>query len=148
MDLATQLETIIQPILDAENVELVELELKGREGSQILKVFIDGEAGVTLDKCSVVSRLISDHLDIEDLISGKYTLQVSSPGITRPLRTARDFRRNLNKEVEILIDEEKPAWFCGIVIDVSDSTIAIKGKKETRDIPISRIKHGKLNPPW
>ncbi|MCH9006907.1 hypothetical protein IIA29_02685 [candidate division KSB1 bacterium] len=47
-----------------------------------------------------------------------------------------------------MIDEEKPAWFCGIVIDVSDSTIAIKGKKETRDIPISRIKHGKLNPPW
>lgn len=148
MELAAQLEKLIQSILAAEDLELVEVQLKGRPGSQILKVFIDSPAGVTLDKCTEVSRLISERLDMDDPISGRYRLEVSSPGLGRPLRSARDYRRNLNREVEVLIDEEKPTWFHGLLVNVNGETIIVEGKKETKNIPISRIKHGKLSLPW
>lgn len=147
--LSERLKDLVLPILESEGVHLIDVQLKGRSGNQTLKVFIDTEDGVTLDKCTEVSKRISERLDIEDLIAGKYRLEVSSPGVNRPLQNSQDFKRNLNREVEILFEENAEAQnFRGEIIRVSEDTITIEGKSETKTISIARIKHGKLSLPW
>jgi len=144
-----ELEKIISPALTEAGVELVKVQVKGRSGSQVVKVFVDCVEGVTLDKCTHVSRLISDQLDIVDLISGKYRLEVSSPGVSRPLQTTNDFKRNLNREVEIVFTEDREQHSIrGEILQVSDDSVSLKNKDAVRSVPISAIQHGKLMLPW
>ncbi len=145
LDKVTQ---IVTAALVREQVELVDLQLKGRSGSQVLKVYIDGEAPVTLDRCTQVSRSLSDELDIADVIPGKYRLEVSSPGVDRPLQTERDFQRNLNKDVEILLDGEEQGSFKGKVVSVGDEGVSVRNGDVTRTIPLSSIKRCNLSLPW
>ena len=147
--IADKLEEIIFPTLIAEGVELVDVHVKGRPGSQAVKVFIDCASGVTLDKCTQVSRLLSDQLDIADLIPGKYRLEVSSPGVSRPLQTINDFRRNLSREVEILFTEDAVNRSVrGEILHVSDDAVTLKGKEDVQSVPLSAIKRGKIMLPW
>jgi len=81
----------IQLVIEQNTAELIDLEFKGKKGNQVLRVFVDTEGGITLKQCEQISREISDFLDQKDLISGKYRLEVSSPGIDRPLKTLSRF---------------------------------------------------------
>jgi ribosome maturation factor RimP len=103
MELNATLEKLIAPILADFALELVDLELKGRVGQQVLRVFIDKPGGVTLDDCAEVSREIDALLEVEDPIPKGYVLEVSSPGLDRPLKSVRDFQRNVGKSLEIKI---------------------------------------------
>lgn len=82
---------MIEPVLEPESIELVEVEFKMEAGRWILRLYIDTPMGVTLDDCELVSRQIGALLDIKDPIGRPYTLEVSSPGINRVLRKERDF---------------------------------------------------------
>ena len=82
---------VVEPILEADGFELVDLEFKFQEGRWILRLYIDTPGGVTLDDCENVSRQVSALLDVEDPIEQSYTLEVSSPGINRVLRKEKDF---------------------------------------------------------
>lgn len=86
-------ERIIKPVLESQGYQLVERELVTDAGRLILRIYIDKEGGVTIDDCSQVSHTLSAHLDVEDPIQGHYDLEVSSPGIERPLRYPEDFVR-------------------------------------------------------
>lgn len=90
-ELIPRLWVLIEPILEPENIELVDLEFKVEGGRWVLRVFIDTAAGVTLADCETVSRQISALLDMEDPIEHPYVLEVSSPGINRILRKEKDF---------------------------------------------------------
>ncbi|MDZ7373151.1 MAG: ribosome maturation factor RimP [candidate division KSB1 bacterium] len=98
---AEEIRQLIEPLLEREGVELVDLELKGAPGRFILRVFIDEEGGITIDRCTEISRKLSDFLDRKDPIPGRYVLEVSSPGVDRPLLQPRDFRRNVGREVRV-----------------------------------------------
>jgi len=98
---AEQIRELVEPLLEEEGVELVDLELKGSPGRLILRIFIDEEGGITIDRCTEISRKLSDLLDRKDPIPGRYTLEVSSPGVDRPLVQPRDFRRNVGREVRV-----------------------------------------------
>lgn len=144
-----RLEKLLVPILAAENTELVEMQINGRAGSQTIKVFIDCEGGTTLEKCSKISREFSDRLEIEDVIPGKYRIEVSSPGLDRPLKNLQDFLRNLNREVEVVYEgASELKSFHGKIVEVSNEAIQLQGKKEVMTISISKIKNGKLSLPW
>ncbi|MFQ5648488.1 MAG: ribosome maturation factor RimP [bacterium] len=147
--LSERLSNLVAPILQSEKIELVDLQIKGREGSRIVKIFIDTESGISLAQCTDISRKISEQLDINDVIAGKYRLEVSSPGVARPLQSPRDFARNLNREVEVIIqhdcDEERVR---GKIADIHEQAICIECKDEVKKIPLSKIKHGKLCLPW
>lgn len=104
MDKVAQLETIekmLKPVLESMGYQLVERELVTDMGRLILRLYIDKEGGVTLDDCSEASRAISAHLDVEDPIPGKYDLEISSPGIERPLRYREDFVRFAGEVVKL-----------------------------------------------
>ncbi len=85
--------------------ELVEVNLLGRGKRMLLRVFIDKEGGVTLNDCEAFSRRLESLLDVEDPITGAYTLEVSSPGLDRPLKDLNDFRRSIGKLVRIVTKE-------------------------------------------
>jgi len=140
---------LAQPLIEEKNVELIDFELKGKPGNQVLRFFIDTESGVTLNLCKDISREISDYLDRKDLIPGKYRLEVSSPGLDRPLKNWKDFRRNVNRKVKIVFknENEKEVSQTGIIISVNETEVQIKNE-ETITIALDNIVSAKIEPVW
>lgn len=91
--LIEQIEALAQPILDDLALELVDLEYQREGHGWVLRFYLDKEGGITLDDCAAASREISAILDVEDIIETAYNLEVSSPGIERPLKKIGDFER-------------------------------------------------------
>jgi ribosome maturation factor RimP len=139
-------------ILASLDVEFVDLEYK-REGRQmVLRLFIDKEGGVTLDDCTAVSKELSAVLDAEDLITERYTLEVSSPGLNRPLKTSADYEKNLGKLVKIKTFEAVPdaagnkrKTFLGKLVGFTDKTITIHLQEGQRaEIPFDKVAKANL----
>ncbi len=107
--------------------ELVDVEYKKEFGSNFLRIYIDKPGGIHLEDCQVFSEKISQYLDTEDPISETYYLEVSSPGLDRPLKTDKDLKRNIGKEIEInlykAIDNKKK--YDGELLDFNESEIII-----------------------
>lgn len=104
-DLIERVAALVNPILEEEGLDLVEVEYKRGAKRSFLRIFIDKPGGVTLDDCSTVSNQLGDLLDIEDLISNRYVLEVSSPGAERPLKRPEDYKRFVGRLVRIRTKE-------------------------------------------
>lgn len=100
-DYESRTEQLILPILNEKQFELVDVEYVKEAGEWYLRAYIDKPGGITIDDCEAVSRKLSDLLDEKDFIPDAYILEVSSPGLTRPLKKDRDYERNIGKPVEI-----------------------------------------------
>lgn len=99
--IAEKIERIAHPLVDALGMELVEIEFK-REGRQmVLRLYIDKPGGITLDDCATVSKELSALLDVEDVMPGMYNLEVSSPGLNRPLKSLDDYKRYTGRLIKI-----------------------------------------------
>ncbi|ABY92935.1 ribosome maturation factor RimP [Thermoanaerobacter sp. X514] len=132
---------LVMPILEKNNFELVDVEYK-KEGSHwYLRVYIDKEGGITLDDCQLVSEYLSDRLDEVDPIEHSYILEVSSPGLDRPLKKPRDFERNIGKEIEISlytpIDKRKK--FEGELIEFTGDKIIILYNGERKEFDMKNV---------
>jgi ribosome maturation factor RimP len=101
-----KLHNLIEGVVAAEGMELVEVELKGSSRQSILRIYIDKPGGITHNDCELISNQTSTLLDVEDLIPGSYTLEVSSPGLTRKLTKAADFQRYCGRLAKIQLREE------------------------------------------
>ena len=134
-DYVQKTEALVEPILQKYQFELVDVEFVKEAGNWHLRVYIDKEGGIAVDDCEVISRKLSDWLDKEDFIDDSYILEVSSPGLGRPLKKEKDYVRNMGKEIEIrtyrAIDRCKE--FTGILKAYDDTsvTIADENDKET-----------------
>lgn len=128
--------------------ELVDLTLLGSGKRITLRVIIDKEGGVTLNDCEIFSRRIEALLDVEGTIAGSYTLEVSSPGLDRPLKKLEEFKKNIGKLVRIITREKinNQNFFAGRLKRVNDSTISLSGidGKEDVVIPFESILKAKL----
>ncbi|MBR6999999.1 MAG: ribosome maturation factor RimP [Lachnospiraceae bacterium] len=100
-DYESRTEQLILPILNEKQFELVDVEYVKEAGDWYLRAYIDKPGGITIDDCEAVSRKLSDLLDEADFIPDAYILEVSSPGLTRPLKKDRDYDRNIGKPVDI-----------------------------------------------
>ncbi|MDD2321276.1 MAG: ribosome maturation factor RimP [Geobacteraceae bacterium] len=101
LDVVDKVHSLAQSLVTSLGLELVEIEYK-REGRQmVLRLYIDKEGGISLDDCAAVSKELSAVLDVEDVIPGKYALEVSSPGLNRPLKTTADYVRYVGRLVKI-----------------------------------------------
>jgi ribosome maturation factor RimP len=92
---------LIEPILDEMEIELVDVEYLSEGGRWILRIYVDRDGGITLDDCVRVSREIEDLIDVRDLFRQPYVLEVSSPGLNRPLKKEKDFVNAVGKDVNI-----------------------------------------------
>ncbi len=107
-DVVKQVENIAGPLVSSLGLELVETEYKREGRHMVLRIFIDREGGVSLDDCAAVSRELSAVLDVEETVTGNYTLEVSSPGLNRPLKTRADYERYKGRLVKIKTSEPLP----------------------------------------
>ena len=94
-------EDLLKPIMEEYQFELVDVEYVKEGSNWYLRAYIDKDGGITVDDCEIVSRALSDLLDREDFIKDAYILEVSSPGLGRPLKKDKDFSRSIGEEVEI-----------------------------------------------
>ncbi len=123
-----QTESILQPIMEANNFELVDVEYVKEAGTWYLRAYIDKEGGIAIDDCELVSRALSEKLDELDFIEDSYILEVSSPGLGRPLKKDKDFNRNLGNEVEVRLYKaiNKQKEFVGILTAFDKDTVTIE----------------------
>ena len=100
-NIANEIEQLVLPITDANNLELVDVEYVKEGGEFFLRIYIDKEDGVSLNECELVTRTLNPILDEKDPIKDNYYLEVSSPGLDRPLKKDKDFVRYQGRDVEI-----------------------------------------------
>lgn len=100
-DIEQRTEALLQPIVDRLGFELIDVEFVKEAGEYYLRSYIDKEGGITIDDCEAVSRELNPLLDEEDYIEEGYIMEVSSPGLGRPLKKEKDFVRNIGKRIEL-----------------------------------------------
>jgi ribosome maturation factor RimP len=123
-----KLRDFLQGFLPTMELELFEVQFRREGHGWVLRVFIDSEAGVTLEDCSRVSRELSRYLDVEDFIDHAYHLEVSSPGLERPLRSVEDFRRYCGRKARVKVHEaiDGEKVFEGMIEKIEDELIYLR----------------------
>ncbi|TCK97935.1 ribosome maturation factor RimP [Natranaerovirga hydrolytica] len=132
----------LEPIMEEHHYELVDVEYIKEGSTWYLRVYIDKAEGINIDDCEIVSRALEIKLDENDVISTQYILEVSSPGLDRPLKKEKDFKRSLDKAVEVKLYKaiNKQKEIIGILKDYNDETITLElEKSETMTINRSDI---------
>lgn len=129
-------EKFLIPLLEEHQFELVDVEYVKEAGNWYLRAYIDKEGGITVDDCEVISRRLSDWLDKEDFIDDSYIMEVSSPGLGRPLKKDKDFERSLGDEVELRLFKarNKQKEFTGVLKSYDKENVTIEledGTEET-----------------
>jgi ribosome maturation factor RimP len=131
-NLSDDIAKIVKDNLPDNTYFLVDATIKGGRGNEKIVILIDGDHGVDIETCSSISRVVSKELDRSDIMKGRYTLEVSSPGVDYPLKTARQYKKNLGKQLMIMLHDKKNIR--GELIQIDDQGIEIKkeegGKKK------------------
>ncbi len=137
---------MVDPILLNEGMELVDIEYRRESKGWVLRLILDKQGGVTLDDCTRVSQEVGRNLDVEDFIQTPYTLEVSSPGLTRPLKTEKDFMKYCNRLIKVkTVDPvENRRQFKGELLGVSQGQIEIKVEGEVFQISLSNVAKANL----
>jgi len=151
-DTCTYVKGIALPILDSLGIELVDIEFGKLGRDAVLRLFIDKEGGIMLDDCANVSRELSMILDVEDAISCNYTLEVSSPGLDRPLKKPSDYERFSGRLIKVrtyepLQDDKgnKRKTFLGKLDGLFDGVIRMTlTEGQSASIPLERVAKANL----
>jgi ribosome maturation factor RimP len=147
-DLKDKIKEIIEIPILKKNIELVDLEWKRERSGWVLRIFIDKPGGVTIGDCAKISELVGKILDEEDIIHRSYTLEVSSPGIERPLVKKEDYERFRGEKAKITLKEpiEGRKNFTGIIIGIKEDLVCIEVEGKVWEFPIENIKKANLQP--
>ena len=144
--LSQEITALIQPVVEGAGFELVEVQYRQEPAGWTLRIIIFQKDGVSIDDCAKISREASHLLDVEDLLPHKYNLEVSSPGLDRPLRTERDFERYINEKVTLIVvgPNEKNKDMIGVLRGVRSGEITVQTEEGQEILPIERIVKAKL----
>ena len=138
---ADRLWPLFSAYLEAEGVELDDLDVRGGGKARYVRVYVDAPEGVGVDRIAELSRGLSRVLDEEDPISGSYTLEVSSPGLERELRRPRHFEKSIGREVDVRTSSEVAgaSHHRGTLVTVAADAIGLQIDDEVRQIPSAEI---------
>ena len=141
-----RIRALITPILSYAGTELVDIEYRRESRGWVLRLYIDKEGGVTLDDCTRVSQEVGRSLDVEEFISNPYTLEVSSPGLRRPLKNEKDFMKYQNRWVKVKTLEpvENRRQFRGKLLGMIDHSIEIETEGRVFRISLSNVAKANL----
>jgi ribosome maturation factor RimP len=142
------IQTLIEPAVAALGYELVGAEYLSQGRHSLLRIYIDSEDGITLEDCERVSHQVSGILDVEEVMHGHYSLEVSSPGLDRPLFTLNHFKRFIGKQAKIKlatpIDGRRK--FNGVIRAVGDNQVVLEMDAEEIELPFDAIEKANLVP--
>jgi ribosome maturation factor RimP len=142
------LRKLLEPGVSAMGFELVDVEMAGSHHSPTLRVYIDSPRGVNVDDCAKVSRQLSALLDVEDPLPGQYTLEVSSPGLDRPLVKPEDFRRFVGETVKVKMQQPVLGRrnFSGRLVEVAADHVVVEVDKEIFNLAFDDMERARLVP--
>ena len=147
--LISRIKDLIEPLFDGSETHLVDLELRGSDGSRVLNVFADTNRGISMAEITHLTREINDLLDIYDVIPGGYRLEVSSPGIKRSLEHTWEYQKNISRNLKVIVEEDaEQREMTGQLIAVEDDFITLKVKKETVQISRPSIRKAHVQFKW
>jgi ribosome maturation factor RimP len=158
--LPSHVQELADRVATGHGVEVLELTLRGQGRGRVLSVILDGDEPVEADVVERVSKDLSRALDQADPVPGRYTLEVGTPGLSRPLQTARDFRRQRGHEVRIVRGagpdgrdggdgpEHGRDPIRGVVVDADDEAVVLDVDGDQVRVPLSEVVQGKVVLPW
>ena len=158
--LPSHVQELADRVATGHGVEVLELALRGQGRGRVLSVILDADEPVEADVVEQVSKDLSRELDQADPVTGSYTLEVSTPGLSRPLHTTRDFRRQRGHEVSIVRDGGGAAEGAGsdpgnltgpvrgVVVDADDEAVVLDVEGGQVRVPLSEVVRGKVVLPW
>lgn len=152
IDVASRVTELAEPLAASLGLELAEVEYKQEGGRMVLRIFIDRDGGVSIDDCAAVSRELAEILDVEDFIRSRYNLEVSSPGLNRPLKKPSDFERFAGRLVkirtyELLADDagNNRKTFTGELVGLEGDLVRLKlTEGQTASIPLEKVAKANL----
>ena len=152
IDVDSQIWTIAQEVVSGLGYELVDIELTGNRSQQLIRIFIQKPEGILLSDCVAVSRRLGEFFDDNNVIEISYRLEISSPGIERPLRKVRDFERYIGHRVRIRLKSKKEGKrrIVGKIVEVDDNMIHIISSKngEKASFSLADIAKANLDVDW
>jgi len=150
-DIASKIEEVARRVAESEGLEVVEVEVKGGGNNRLVRIAIDKPEGVTHGDCEVMSHQVGTILDVEDVVPGRYTLEVSSPGIERKLTKPQDYERFQGKKAKITLRdavEGRRTWE-GTLAGYADGSVKVETEPgKTRDFPLQQIQKANLKFEW
>ena len=150
-ELTAKLAEIVEPVVRSEGLILVELIWRRESHGWVLRLYVDRpEGGVTLDECALVSRQISDLLDVEDLIEPAYHLEVSSPGLNRKIGSPREYELFAGRPIRITWAEPvgKTQTLRGKLMGLKGEDVLVEVKGKIKPVPLAQVAKARLEAPW
>ena len=141
-----EIEQLIEPVLEEMGIQLVDVEFCSEQSRRILRIYADRPTGINLDDCAMVSREIGNLLDVKDLLQNRYVLEVSSPGLNRPLKKEKDFLRAVGQKIKVktAVPLKGGRNFTGVLQSFESGTLQLKLDDTVVLIPEEDVKKANL----
>jgi ribosome maturation factor RimP len=150
MKLEEGLRERLAALVEGEGLTLAAVELSGSGPKTVLRLVIDGVAGVNLDQCASISRMASAVLDVEDPFSHRYTLEVSSPGLDRKLYSSEDYQRFAGRQVKIRMQPSfrEHRTVVGKLLGLEGATVKVEDASGVKELPLGEVFETRLDIDW
>lgn len=149
-EIVARLQQLIIPIAESRNTYLIDISIRGDRGGKVVEIFLDADRGVSSDTCAAVSRELSRLLDTADLINGSYQLIVSSPGLDRPLKLARQYPKHVGRRLDVLVrisqESKKVEGILSGVTELGIELTLADGRLFTA--PFDQVVEARVLPAW
>ncbi len=149
-EILEKMSVLLAPILDLHGAFLVELLIRNERGGKIVQAFVETDKGITIEECSLISRELAQELDRGELLQGSYRLEISSPGIDKPIRMLRQYTKNIGRTFKVLHQEpESRATLLGKLIAIEGDRLTFESEKGARTtVDFNKIIESKEELPW
>jgi ribosome maturation factor RimP len=137
----------VEPVIQSQGLELIDVEYQREAQGWVLRIYLDREGGITVEDCAEASRELGTILEVRDLIPNRYVLEVSSPGLTRPLKKPEDFNKYQNRSVKIRLSSplEGRRNFKGKLLGLREDKVRLESERQIYEIPIQNIAKANLD---
>ena len=148
--LDTRIERHTRDVLGNDELFVVGISIRGQKGSRLIEIFVDGDQGVGVKDLARISRELAFILEAEDIVKGKYHLNVSTPGAERAFLLERQYQRHVGKKLDLLVvDEDGHISVEGENLGVTDGVLRVRtSSNESMEIPLERISKAQIILPW
>lgn len=151
MSLADRIRALTEEVLAGTSYFVVDLQVRGHPGTRVVEIYVDGDDDLGHDDLATVSREIGFLLEVEDVVKGSYKLEVSSPGIKRPLQVPRQYRKNVGRTLRVRYrtDADDEEIVVGDLTDADDDGIELElPSGDVLQVPFDRLNEARIELPW
>jgi len=149
-EILEKMTSLLSPVLDRHGAYRVEMSVRNERGGKLIQAFIDTDSGITIEQCATISREFAQELDRANLIQGAYRLEISSPGIDKPLRMMRQYRKNIGRRFKVVhLSADARTTLAGKLQSVEDEKLTFQTDAgETVTLEFSKIIESREELPW